>query len=678
MQIRNTPLRCWHVAAHLFTVALACTCAVSESVLCQTAPAAKPKPVPDDFVAPAFSAAKLPGTGVKVDARMSRGSLTISNNSIPTWKVDVTVSNYTASPVQFGQSTSLLVKLPQAEELAGVYVLRETRQASPHVNLFAARYGMLWGVSVDAASAGIWPLGALPGGGGSDANAFLLALSAPWVKPYHPGGGYPSLAPGQQVVFREEILAPFRGDPTYALLMPPSVRESGMNPVQSVFRFELTDSAVKSGSLRPKETKQYLFGDASTAALPSSAAQPAWLRLHALNWLAESRFEASTSLIMRLASEPGTPRQLRNAALLNLGVHKYKPAIPLMLSRVSEAQDTLDRAIAVSALGDAGDPMVAPTIRPLVDQPNAVLARQAMEALGKLRDSASVPSMLGALASGRDDLYGTAVHALTQIANQEAWSGLLAASANTKNQFQARRQIMLEFGRLRYAAAVPTMVGVMSNQSDQDGMRLNALGALENIGGADAWAAIRAACDTNGKTVAQSAVQALARSTDTANTSFVIRLAGTAGHPLRAAAIQQIGSRKLVRAGPVLRAALNDPATPAELISDIVSALAELGARLQPADVASVWSGYQRIKAAYPGDQLATVLIEHKFADTSAVPILIAGLNEEANLLWFSNVRLLKHLTGQTFGPENQYGGDKGTRAAAFDKWRAWWAQRSK
>lgn len=664
-----------HRSRAIALIAALAACSGSDSTGGQAQSIAEPKAPSDKFAVPVYAPVNGTGRGVKVEGTIARGSVSMSGNSIRTWKVVVTVSNYTGKPVRFGESMVVLEKAPQIDDLIGIYVIRESEHPTAHFPSLATRYGLLWGLSVDTVVSALWPIGALPGGAGN-VNAFLLMLGMQAVKPYFPGGGYPPVGPGRQVVFSEEVLMPLKNEPTSVLLLPPPAIEDGKQPAQTVLRFDPADTSQK--VIRSLDATRYAFDEASTATLANDAAQPGWLRLHALNWAAESRFAAVAADLMRIAADENVSTQLRATAMLNLALHHHTAATPIILDRLSVARDTAERGVAVAALGEMGDPAVAVSIRPLLGAGD-LLTYRAATALGKLRDTAAVAPLLAQLKNDKANEVAPALAgALVAIGTPAVWDGFVAVSRNRQLTFAARTESIEALGKAKRSGALPALLAIAADNSDTDGVRMRALTALGEIGGAEAWAAIRATTDSHNTSVALSAVETLARSKDSSNAAFIADIARKPRHPMRVHAIQQIGYQNITTAEPALFAILRDPATASDVLPEAIDALAKLGRTVGESDLAIVWSAYQREKDSGTGYHLATVLIAGKFADKTAIPVLIAGLDENRNQLWFENVRLLRLLTSQTFGPEASYSGDEKSRKADLDQWRAWWAQQAK
>jgi HEAT repeat protein len=667
------------VGTILLFFAIGCGVAGSEQAAGQERPPMDVKPPSDDYLVAEQTEAPYPGTGVTVEGHITRGSTSAGNNTIPTWRVEWTVTNHTARTVALGQSLTILEKVADTDEPIGIFVARETKPASTRLKLMSVRYGLAWGLTVGTDGPGIWPFGALPGGSSlSGADMLLMALGSSWIKPYYPDGGYPSAAPGRTVLVKEEVLIPLKSGPQWVVVMPPVVLERGKAPIQVVWRFEVGGATVPGQALSPANVATYPLEATALARLATDAAQPPWLRLHALNWLSETNFDAARDPLMRLAADEGAARTIRNSAILNLGLHQHGAAVPLILGRL-RSPDAGDRAVAVAALGEANDPSVTPQLRALLDDPAEMVAVEAIEALGKLKDPVSVAPMLSRMVDKqREKQADTIARALAHVDTPEAWSGLIATASDRNAPFQARRSSILALGSAHHAAAVPPLASIVANEGDEDGIRSNAIDALEMLGGADAWTAIRAAVAAKKPMVAQSAIRALASSKDAATRAYVVEIAGSPRHPLRDDAIDQIAAHKIPNADATLRAALRDGSTPTKTMIRAAAALHATAQEPESADTAALWNAYQREKDGYLGSRLADALIEQKFNDKGAIPVLVAGLEEGKNKLWFSNVKLLRHLTGQSFGPENEYAGDKRARASDLGKWRAWWVAQPK
>jgi HEAT repeat protein len=630
----------------------------------------------DDYKAVKREAAKPGPAAVLMAAQLTRGSVQINQGNLPTWKVKLAIANASGGTVQLGES---LVVLEERSEggYTGVFVARERKPPAEHLKRFVDRYGLTWGVSVPPDGPGVWPLGALSDGSQKQAlGLFLAVLSAPRPKAYR-GGGYPSVGPRQQMSIQEEVLYPFDAKPGGGTLfvVAPAVRAPGRPASISSFKFEVGADPKTGQEFSPVETSVTSLARAETANLAADASRPAWRRVFALNWSAESHFEPTAGLLLKYAADPGDVAWLRVAAMLNLGLHRYQPGMPVLLSALEGAGDPVRQAAGIAALGELGDPSAGARIRPFLSSTNETIAAAAIVALGKIKDGESVPPLQKALSDkAQEKRHPQVAAALSGIGTQAAWDALLAAVADRKHAFQARRGAALALGEARYQAAVPLLAKILQDDRDEPGIRSNMLYALASVGTPDAWAAIRVTADGKDKSLALSAVQAMGGSKDPAQVARVVEIAGDAAHGQQSTALMQIQYRKLPGAGPTLRKVMRDPSASADMRTTASYGLKATGEKFEPDDHAALWSAFARERDRYARARLADALAEGGFSDKSRIPELVAGLDEDKNPSWFANAKLLRHLTGQKLGPENEYTGDRKSRKVELEKWRSWWA----
>jgi HEAT repeat protein len=382
---------------------------------------------------------------------------------------------------------------------------------------------------------------------------------------------------------------------------------------------------------------------------------------------------------MRLASENAGPRWLKLAAMLNLGQHHHKPALPLLVRALKESSDPLDQAVAIASLGELGEKTAAADIRPFLTNRNPTVGASAADAVGNLKDEDSVPVLLKLLADrNQEKLHAAICKALSRVGTKPARDGLVGAVADRKHGFQARRWAVLTLGESRYEEAAPVLIKVLADPRDDSGIRMNVISALASLGGPDAWAAIQTAAEGKDKSLAMSAVQAMGGSKDPAQIARVLDIAAKAGHPQRETALNQIRYRKLAGAGATLRTAIRDASTPTDVRITAAAALKAINEPFAAEDWNALWAAYERERDRYARARLADALIEAGFADKGRISSLINELDDDKNQAWYASVKLLRHLSGQKFGPENEFSGDKKSRRAEFDKWRKWWAAQAK
>ena len=575
----------------------------------------------------------------------------------------------------------MVEKARGSDEYIAIFVGRERKPPAEHLRRFTDRYGLTWGVTVPADEPGVWPFGALTDESKENAFGIFFALmTAPRPKAYR-GGGYPSLGPRQQTAIEEELIYP--GSPKAGreavFVVAPTVRQSGRPAVAHIFRFEVGDSPQSGQSFSPVAISTTALVREQTEKLATDSTQPAWKRIFALNWLAESQFDAASGLLMKYAADQSAPKWLKFAGMLNLGLHQHQPALPLLVAALKESADPLSQAVTIASLGELKEPAAAAEIRPFLSSRNDTIASSAIDAVGKLKDGEAVPMLVEALSDMRQEKrHPEIAKALAKIETKPAWDGLLSAVAGRKHGFQARRWAALSLGEARHLPAIPVLTKVLVDDRDVEGIRSNMISALASLGGPEAWTAISAAANGKNKSLGMSAVQAMGGSKDAAQTAHVIEIAGTPGHARRETALTQIRYRKLAGAGATLKTLIRDAATSSDLRATAAGALFATNEKLEAEDFAALWGAYERERDHRARERLADAMIETKFSDNSRIPALIGGLDEDKNQAWFANVKLLRHLTGQKLGPEYQFSGDKKSRKAELEKWREWWATQAK
>jgi HEAT repeat protein len=325
-----------------------------------------------------------------------------------------------------------------------------------------------------------------------------------------------------------------------------------------------------------------------------------------------------------------------------------------------------------------------------------------------------------------------ALNWLTEVYPAEA-SELLLELATKEASPMVRNAAVLDLGVAKVKAAVQPLMG-MAQQSTDEALRRLAIVALGDIGDPASAPAIRPYLNDKDERVAALATDAIGgvRDADSVGTLLAIMkdkskvkrrdrvgdaLAAIGNREavegllaflrdpkgdMRELAAEKLALTKAPEAIAALVALTNDSNTPAKLHEAILKALGRVGgkeaddaaiAALRSAHaevrktaamgireskvagaVAPLWSAYQAEADKDAGIEIAAALVELKFADKSVVPFLVRRLDAKKNKLWYSDVKLLRHLTDQKFGPESPYGDEK-DRDAELSKWREWWQQ---
>jgi hypothetical protein len=121
-----------------------------------------------------------------------------------------------------------------------------------------------------------------------------MLISSPTIRAL-PGGGYGHpIALGEKRVVIEDVLFPFdpeiNGDRDQLILIPPAVIvDHDSAAMRSVFVFAVTGAVATDTRLLPTDQRFWEDRSAALAAIPTDATEPTWLRLMAMNWIAEGR-----------------------------------------------------------------------------------------------------------------------------------------------------------------------------------------------------------------------------------------------------------------------------------------------------------------------------------------------------------------------------------------------------
>jgi HEAT repeat protein len=334
-----------------------------------------------------------------------------------------------------------------------------------------------------------------------------------------------------------------------------------------------------------------------------------------------------------------------------------------------------------------------------------------------------------------DDAYYKAATALGAIGSREAIDGLIGVMRNSK-ETKLRVAAAKTLENISSAEVAASLIAVVSDNKTPDELKTVVISNLSKIGGTEAIAAIRNAAESNSDTVRRSAITALAGIKDPVAVSSLIALVERSNYPSRDYAIYNLGESKITDSLPVLRRIVVDKQSPTDVRVSACSALTKMqdkqaketllsvaddnDARLYESALDSLdtlfgnevsatfikglsskhnrirrqsasyiqkrkiaeaveplWQAYQIESDDYTAGGIASALIELKFSNQNAIPFLINRLDPKKNKLWYADVRLLRQITGEKFGPDYEYGNEK-ERNAELEKWRTWWANKNK
>lgn len=266
-----------------------------------------------------------------------------------------------------------------------------------------------------------------------------------------------------------------------------------------------------------------------------------------------------------------------------------------------------------------------------------------------------------------------ALNWLAEEHRREAESFLSRLAADSNQPVGLRHSAIANLGAWRIKTAVAPLLALLDGPAD-GAIKKIVIEALADIGDQTAAIKLRTYFNHTDDDLAIAAIAATGKLKDGAAVDLLnaILLDGqkTKRHQACIAALQTIGNETAVGA---LGRLLTSEKTAAGLRPQLVSALRAIGGTQV---IATLSAAYRNEKAERAGEAMATALIELRYSDRTLTPFLIGRLDPKKNPLWFEDVRLLRHLTGEKFGPENKWSGNDQERETQLEKWRQWWANR--
>lgn len=478
---------------------------------------------------------------------------------------------------------------------------------------------------------------------------------------------------------------------------------------------------------------KHLGGTEAIAALRRAAeGNHERLRSEAIEALAATKDPGGVATLIELAGQAGFAH--REAVLRTLNWRQKTEALPALRRIVADAQaPSKVRQEACQALGNMKDAQGVSALLAAAGDADAELYVSALRALNSIGGKEIVAPAVTALSSRHPSVRERGADSLRASKSPEAlvplWRAYQTETEESPGRDMVTALVELHFADPGAAAFLVARLDPAKNKLWNSDVRL-----LQHLGGAEAMAALRRAAEGNNERLRSQAIEALADAKDPGGVAALIALAETTGFAHREAVVQRLNWRKKTEALPALRRIVADVQAPSkirqeaghalgnmkdaqgvsalqaaasdadaalyvvalqaldsiggsEVVAPAVTALSSRHASVRGRGAAvlrshksadalnPLWQAYQREADESPSEEMASALIELKFTDTAAPAFLIARLDPKKNKLWFQDVRLLRHLTGQTHGPEYKFAQDK-ERDAELSKWRDWWARK--
>lgn len=488
-------------------------------------------------VAAALQAQDAAGV-ITIDARLVRGDFAFYNQDFPEWRVELKYTNNSPQPVELGETLILLEPSNDSRVFLATSVTRQAAGAAANRPRHSKRYelgmrfGVTWGVEVPETGSTNWPILDFMAAG--NRSGVLLAILSGRVNIPRiaalPGAGYgPPLRPGEERKIVETVLFPYdqeiKGERESVVVIPPGLRAVG-SPVSMpprVITFPIHGIAPKYAEFPASQVTTLPGGTGELRSWIADETRPLHLRIHALNWLAESQPALAGDPLIELA-KPLTkaPYFLHSAAILNLGTRKVPGALPVLLNLIQTNPETKAQAnarlAAITAVGELADPAAAPVVRSLAGDPDEDTARHALGAIAALGDAGSVPAVRDLLLAGRrtpspekrkskarDTFRPLAARTLIAIGTGPANEALRSILQNRKVEDAPRSAAAAALGLEKARWSVPALASLATDEKDRPEVREQAIRALGDIGGEEAAAAVRSAASSKNKRVRNAA-----------------------------------------------------------------------------------------------------------------------------------------------------------------------------
>lgn len=413
--------------------------------------------------------------------------------STPAWRVNFKISNYTNAQVELGGLLAVIQPADGRDEYASVYIAHHREKDDPRLKMVEERYGFQWGVDVQGLL-GIWPIGRVASGMSAN-NRFALLLRSPGEYSFV-GGGFGHVAARSEREIAEEVLFPIavKTRSSQVVVVAPSYRvATGSTVQQQIFTFDaasfdLSKPPQSDQEFKEPEVTSVTRTVANLTATAESESAPVWMRILALNWLAETNLQVAEPVLLRFGTGKGS-EQIQRAAVANLGAWKARAAVGPLTALLGTAGDAV-KAAAVQALGEIGDVTATPAVRALLNDKK--LKPFAIEAVGKLKDDESVVFLLSDVRKGTTEDSIPASVSLGLIASESAVDGLVIIASDKKADQFARIRAFVALSTIGNAKALAPAAAVLADKKEDrlHSLAVDTLAALIKSGSVEARAAL--------------------------------------------------------------------------------------------------------------------------------------------------------------------------------------------
>lgn len=240
-------------------------------------------------------------------------------------------------------------------------------------------------------------------------------------------------------------------------------RIAGVQTEDTVMRFDLALELVikgdpMAGTIRIRTRRPVLKLQNGLALVETAAGQ--------------IRFAVGERVVVWLQEDTSRPPDYVTLRKINLALVAAPDAFLTDLTRLAAAAAVGDRAGKETRLLG------------LLHSAHSDIVQSAVKGLGHLESQAAVPELIAVLGSGNDQVRFQAVDALREIGGQEAVQAVMAALGDDSARVRGRAARTL--GWMGATVAEAKLLDLVRSSSDPEGVRINAVLALRDLGSINA------------------------------------------------------------------------------------------------------------------------------------------------------------------------------------------------
>lgn len=170
--------------------------------------------------------------------------------------------------------------------------------------------------------------------------------------------------------------------------------------------------------------------------------------------------ELKTRVALFLEQGPPRRRAAAAAVLLSRNVADFAPTAEVVIDKLADSSDEIERAAAAEGLKELAEPRRYPALVGLLNDGSPLVQRAAMRAAGSMRSPETIPLLIYLLGVGR--LHQAAAAALME-AGSVAIPELARVLADPRERVELRRRIPRILGRMARREALPALLAALDS-----------------------------------------------------------------------------------------------------------------------------------------------------------------------------------------------------------------------